>query len=254
MSQYNLLTTLKKNISLTRREACQVVGMLGLSFSAFGTLCQNAFAKSVKISRGKTAMNLPPPVLDGNTSLEKAIKQRRTIRSFADKPLTLQQFSQILWAAQGITEDGGFKRAAPSAGALYPVDVYAVVGNNGVEDLDSGVYHYDPSSHSIKRTAHGDKRKDVAIASLRQAWMATAPVLFVVTAQYSRITVKYDDRGIRYAMIEAGHVGQNILLQCQTLGLAAGIVGAFYDSKVAKAINAPRDHEPLIIMPAGWKG
>jgi SagB-type dehydrogenase family enzyme len=198
-------------------------------------------------------MNLKQPLLDGSISLEKAIEQRRTIRSFEHKSIAIQQLSQILWAAQGITGLRGFGRAAPSAGALYPLDVYAVIGKNSVEALDSGVYHYNPTGHSIRKIADGDLRRDIAIASLRQMWMAEAPVLFVISAEYDRITVKYGNRGIRYAHMEVGHVGQNIFLQCQALDLTAGIVGAFHDKEVAKIVRVNKDHEPLIIMPVGWQ-
>jgi SagB-type dehydrogenase family enzyme len=242
------------SVRLTRRQACRVSGLLGLSLSTFGPFWRKAFAKEERKSfKGKLRMNLPSPMPDGNMSVAEAIKQRRTIRSFMNRALSLQQFSKILWAAQGITERGGFKRAAPSGGALYPADVYAVVGNKGVADLTPGVYRYDCSDHSTEKIVDGDRRTEVADASVKQMWMATAPVLFVVTVQYSRITTKYGDRGIRYALIEVGHIGQNIFLQCQASGLAAGIVGAFHDNKVARVINAPRNHEPLVIMPVGWK-
>jgi len=252
---FGLLNLLKNNVNLSRRKACQVVAFFGLSFFVWMPFkARHVFAKGKKpYKREENAMNLTPPELDGNSSLEKAIEQRRTIRSFRDKPITQKQFAQILWAAQGITEDGGFKRAAPSAGALYPLDVYAVVGKNTVEGLDPGVYHYKPRGHSIGKVADKDRRKDVAIASLGQMWMAHAPALFVITAEYSRITIKYGDRGIRYAHMEVGHAGQNIFLQCQTLGLSAGIVGAFHDRKVAKIVGVEKNHEPLIIMPVGWK-
>ncbi len=254
MALSRLLDIFMKNSSLTRRQACQISGSLGLSFAAFGGFWPQAFAKGGKILEGESRMNLPSPILDDNMSLEMAIQQRRTIRSFMNKALTLQQFSQILWAAQGITEPDGFKRAAPSGGALYPADVYAVVGNQGVAHVAPGVHRYDPSNHSTEKIADGDRRTEVAEASLRQMWVATAAVIFVITVQYSRITTKYGDRGIRYALIEVGHIGQNIFLQCQALGLAAGIVGAFRDNEVARAIHAQRNHEPLIIMPVGWKG
>jgi SagB-type dehydrogenase family enzyme len=210
-------------------------------------------ARTRKILEKEEPLNLPAPMLDGDVSLQRAIKQRRTVRSFADKPLVVAQLSQILWAAQGITGDRGLKRAAPSGGALYPLDVYAVVGKNGVQGVVQGVYHYDPSHHSIETILGTDARGDVAVASLRQMWMATAPVILVLTAEYGRITIKYGDRGKRYAMIEVGHVGQNIFLQCEALGLSAGIVGAFHDKEVARAVNTQKDHEPLIIMPVGWK-
>jgi nitroreductase len=149
-------------------------------------------------------MRLPDPQYEGDVSLERAIRGRRTIRSFDGKALSLRQVSQLLWSAQGITEPGGFKRAAPSAGALYPMDIYAVVGAGCVEGLDPGIYHYEPEDHSISQGRGEDVRGDVARASLRQTWMAQAPLNLVITAEYSRITGKYGQRGIRYAMIEAG--------------------------------------------------
>jgi SagB-type dehydrogenase family enzyme len=202
---------------------------------------------------GKGVIRLPKPVYDGKVSVERAIKQRRTIRGFVPKPLSLAQLSQLLWSAQGITDESYGFRAAPSAGALYPLDVYCVVGDRGVTGLQSGVYGYDPASHSLRLIRAGDSRHDVATASLAQMWMAQAPVIFVITSEYERTTRKYRERGIRYAHIEVGHVGQNIFLQAGALGLGAGIVGAFDDDEVAKAIGAPELHNPLIVMPVGYK-
>ncbi|MBW1714669.1 MAG: SagB/ThcOx family dehydrogenase [Deltaproteobacteria bacterium] len=198
-------------------------------------------------------MQLPEPMLDGDVSLERAIHKRRTARSFDSKALTLKQVSQLLWAAQGITETGGFKRAAPSAGALYPMDVYAVVGRACIEKLDPGVYHYSPADNALSLAQEGDRRRDVAEASLWQMWMADAPLNLVITAEYSRIMGKYRQRGVRYAMIEAGHIGQNIFLQCQGMGLEAGIVGAFEDEKVVQVTGIKRTHEPLLVMPIGYR-
>ena len=198
-------------------------------------------------------MHLPDPMVDGDVSLERTIHQRRTIRSFESKALTLKQFSQLLWAAQGITETGGFKRAAPSAGALYPMDIYGVVGGDCIEKLDPAVYHYEPTNHTISLVREGDARRDIAIASLSQMWMAYAPLTFVITAEFSRIMGKYGHRGVRYAMIEAGHIGQNIFLQSQAMGLEAGIVGAFEDEKVIEVMGIKKTHEPLLLMPVGYK-
>jgi SagB-type dehydrogenase family enzyme len=252
MALSTLFQLLKKNSRLTRRQAFQLGGVLGLSLSALGQFrTTHVFAKTSIVFEKGEPMNLPAPVLDGNMSLERAIKQRRTVRSFDDKPLTVAQLSQVLWAAQGTTDNRGLKRAAPSGGALYPADVYAVVGKNGVQELAHGVYHYDPTRHSIAKILDSDARDKVAVASLRQMWMATAPVILVLTVEYRRITIKYGERGKRYAMIEVGHIGQNIFLQCQALGLCAGIVGAFYDTEVARAVNTQENHGPLIIMPVG---
>jgi SagB-type dehydrogenase family enzyme len=204
-------------------------------------------------ARKEGPMKLPGPVFDGEVPLERAIKTRRTIRSFAPEPVSLPHLSQLLWAAQGITEEGGFKRAAPSGGALYPVDVYAVVGDGGVEGSRAGIYHYEPRGHLLSLLTEGDLRDAVARAALGQMWMARAPVTMVITADYGRICVKYGERGVRYAMIEAGHVGQNIFLQAEALGLGAGIVGAFHDREVTRVMNTPKTHEPLLIMPVGYK-
>jgi SagB-type dehydrogenase family enzyme len=255
MALSTILQLLTKNIRLTRRQACQLAGTLGLAFSGLGQLrAKRALATGRKIFDKEDPMNLPAPTMDGNLNVEKAIKQRRTVRSFTNEPLTVDQLSQMLWAAQGVTDDRGLKRAAPSGGALYPIDVYVVAGKNSIQGLVQGVYHYDPPRHSIQKILDTDQREDVAVAALRQMWVAAAPVIFVLTTEYGRITIKYGERGKRYAMIEVGHIGQNIFLQCEALGLAAGIVGAFYDKEVAKAIHAKNNHEPLIIMPVGWEG
>jgi len=199
-------------------------------------------------------MELPQPRFEGDASLEKAIKKRRTVRSFARDPLGLELLSQLLWAGQGITEDRGFKRAAPSGGALYPMDIYAVVGEGGVQGLQAGVYHYEPEGHVVVRLTGEDLRDALARAALGQMWMAKAPLNLVITAEYVRICGKYGDRGIRYAVMEAGHVGQNIFLQAEAYGLGAGIVGAFRDHEVAEVLKLPRAHEPLLIIPVGYKG
>ncbi|MBW2102186.1 MAG: SagB/ThcOx family dehydrogenase [Deltaproteobacteria bacterium] len=204
---------------------------------AFGVQWLNPLrALSALFSRKEGPMMLlPKPAHEGSLFVEEAIKRRRTVRSFSSRPMKKQDLSKLLYAAQGITEDHGFKRAAPSGGALYPLDVYTVVGDKG--------------EHVTK----GDRKEELAKASLHQMWMAKPPLNFVITAQYSRICSKYGDRGVRYAMIEAGHVGQNIFLQAEALGLKAGIVGAFEDMKVINVLGIPKKHEPLLIMPVGYR-
>jgi SagB-type dehydrogenase family enzyme len=198
-------------------------------------------------------MKLPQPQFDGKISLERTVKNRRTCRAFRSDSLSQGEFSQLLWAAYGITHKRGFKRAVPSGGALYPMDLYAVAGTGGVIDLEAGTYHYDPKEHTISRTSEGDIRVELARASLSQMWMATAPVNLMITAEYNRIIVKYSERGVRYALMEAGHIGQNIFLQAEALSLGAGIVGAFHDENVRKVLKIPKEHEPLSIMPVGYK-
>ena len=199
-------------------------------------------------------MKLAPPLTDGIVSLEKTIKTRRTVRQFSAKPLTGEQLSQLLWAAQGITDGRGYLRAAPSAGALYPTDLYVVAGEEGITGFEAGVYRYEAEYHSLVRTAKGDRRREIARASLGQRWMGEAPLQLIITVEYTRITFKYGERGVRYAMIEAGHIGQNIFLQAESLGLGAGIVGAFDDEAIIGTAGIPKTHRPLLIMPVGYKG
>jgi SagB-type dehydrogenase family enzyme len=205
------------------------------------------------IGVGHAAIVLPKPSLDGKVSVEKAIQQRRTIRDFKEIPLSIAHLAQLLWAAQGITDPKGVGRSAPSGGARYPLDIYVIVGKKGVEGLGEGVYRYAPENHSISLMNKKDLRREIGSASLGQMWMAGASLMFVITAEYRRITGRYGDRGIRYAQIEAGHVGQNLFLQAEALGLGAGIVGAFDDTEVVKVMGIPREHEPLLIMPVGYK-
>lgn len=199
----------------------------------------------------KNTIDLPKPKFTGSISVEETIKKRRTERSFVSIALSQQQLSQILWAAQGITEEGGLKRSIPSAGALYPLDIFVVVGEDGVNDVQAGVYHYQPAHHQIKCVIPGDLRKKLAEAALGQMWIARAPVIIVITAEYERTTGKYGKRGIRYVHMEVGHAGQNIFLQSESLNFGAGIVGAFADDRVKDILNLPDEYVPLLIMPVG---
>lgn len=228
---------------------------LAKGLSAFGLTLIGAkgwaLAK-IEQSYQEDVMKLPLPTWEGKVSVEQAIKQRRTIRRYGSRALNADQLSQLLWAAGGITENKGYKRAAPSAGALYPMDLYVVVGEGGVASLKAGIYHYEAGKHGLSPVAQGDMRSLVAQASLSQMWMAKAPLCMVITAEYSRVMGKYGRRGIRYAMIEAGHMGQNIFLQARALGLDAGIVGAFDDNRLIEVMGIPSTHEPLLVMPVGY--
>ncbi|RLE59602.1 MAG: nitroreductase [Thermoprotei archaeon] len=195
---------------------------------------------------------LPYPKLTGKISVEEAIANRRSVRSYEDKPITLEQLAQILWAAQGITEPRRRFRAAPSAGATYPLELYVVVGENTVKNLVAGVYRYDVHTHSLIIVKKGDIRRALARAALGQVWVEKAPLSIVITAIYGRTTSRYGERGIRYVHIEVGHVGQNIYLQSVALGLGTVAVGAFYDDQVRELIGASKEEQPLYIMPIGY--
>ena len=199
------------------------------------------------VEEDKEEIELPAPSYDGEVSLEKTLSERRSRRDFTNEALSLKDFSQILWAAQGITSERG-KRTAPSAGALYPLELYVVVGN--VENLSPGVYHYHPKGHSVSKVLDGDKRRELQGVALGQSAMGGAAIDLVFTAVYERTTKKYGERGrIRYVHMEVGHAAQNVYLQCESLGLGAVVIGAFEDGSVKTLLKI--EEEPLYIMPIG---
>ena len=192
--------------------------------------------------------SLPRAELQGELSLEQAIQRRRSLRAFAKGHLQLADVSQLLWSAQGITSRSGF-RAAPSAGALYPLELYLVAGD--VEGLSAGVYRYRPKKHDLVLVASGDRRKRLAAAALGQSYVRQAPAVLVLTSVYKRTMGKYGQRGRRYVHMEVGHVAQNIYLQATARNLGTVIVGAFDDNRVKEVLELPANHAPLGLMPVG---
>jgi len=193
-------------------------------------------------------VKLPAPKYDGPTSVEAALRARRSVRDYQNLPLTLAEVSQLLWAAQGITSPRGY-RTAPSAGALYPLEVYLEVGK--VKELSSGIYKYELFKHELAKYLAGDKRTALANAALKQSCVKNGTVNIIFSAMYERITGKYGERGIRYVYMEAGHAAQNVCLQAVSLGLGAVVVGAFRDIEVQKVVNMPAQEHPLYIIPVG---
>ena len=198
----------------------------------------------------QVVIKLPPPLLKGKVSLEEAITKRRSVRKYRPESLALFQLSQILWSAQGVT-GGGRLRAAPSAGATYPLEVFAVIGKQAIEELETGIYHYEVDSHSLSLHKPGDFRIDLARAALDEGFIAVAPVDIVICALHTRTSYRYGRRGERYVHMEVGHVGQNIHLQAVALGLATVEVGAFDDEDVRKVLEVEAQIKPLYIMPIG---
>lgn len=191
---------------------------------------------------------LPEPRQRSHVSVEEALRDRRSVRNYSSASPTLADIAQLLWSAQGVS-DARDRRTAPSAGALYPLELYLVAGN--VEALPAGVYQYRPAQHALSRVAVGDKRGGLARAALRQAWVRDSPAVIVMTAVYERTTRKYGDRGKRYVNMEAGHAAQNIYLQAVPLGLGTVTVGAFSDGKVKQILDLPENEVPLYLMPVG---
>lgn len=227
--------------------------LLGFVLIIILTLIPEKINSNSKSSEEKSlnteTVKLLQPSFKSSTSVEEAMLKRRSVRYFTDKPLTLSEISQLLWSAQGITEARGGLRTAPSAGALYPLEVYVVAGK--VENLETGIYKYKPQTHELIKIADGDKRTELYNAALQQSSIQTAPANFVFAAVYERTSRKYRDRAERYVHIEIGHAAQNVCLQAVSLGLGTVTIGAFYDDKVKKVMHLPRDEEPLYIMPIG---
>jgi SagB-type dehydrogenase family enzyme len=192
-------------------------------------------------------ISLPRPRYQSQTSVEKALSRRRSVRDFRDRPLVLSELSQLLWAAQGITHRSGY-RAAPSAGALYPLDVYVLAGN--ITGIDVGTYKYLPHEHSLLHDASGDKRMVLRHAALDQPAVSGAAAVLVFCALYGRTTGKYGKRGIRYVHMEAGHAAQNVYLQAVALQLGTVVLGAFDDEQVKEVLTL-REQQPLYLMPVG---
>lgn len=193
-------------------------------------------------------MKLPEPLHEGKISVEAALKGRRSVREYRSSPLTLSDVSQLLWATQGVTAAGGM-RTAPSAGALYPLEVYLVAGN--VEGTAPGVYRYQPGVHSLVQVVSGDRRTELCAAALSQSCVRNAPAIFVLASVYARTTRRYGERGIRYVHMEVGHAAQNLSLQAVARGLGSVCIGAFQDEAVHRVMGMTREEVALYILPVG---
>lgn len=214
-------------------------------------------------NRDSDLRQLPVPRYDSQFSVEKALKNRQSVREYREAPLSLAEISQILWAAQGFTRErkdpptrwnpkyewqGGL-RTAPSAGALYPMEIYLLAGK--VDGLPVGLYRYVPKNNALSRVTADDKRKDLCQAALMQPQVEKAPAVILMTGVYERTSYKYGQRAERYVHMEAGSIAENVYLQATALGIGTVLIGAFNDAEVKKVMALPADEAPLIIMPLG---
>jgi SagB-type dehydrogenase family enzyme len=198
---------------------------------------------SQAIATPKEKVALPPPRLSGPMPLEEALANRRSVREFGEEPLATDQISQLLWAAQGLTDPSGL-RTAPSAGALYPLEVYVATAD--------GAFRYVPAEHALEEVTAEDRRAALWRAALRQDAVREAPAVFVLAAVYERTERKYGPtRTPRYVQLEAGHAAQNLLLQAVALGLGGVPIGAFDDAGVQAALGLPAEQKPLYLIPVG---
>lgn len=202
-----------------------------------------------KTYRNAPVTKLPQPIHKG-MAVEEAIGKRRSIRNYSKKPLTMPQLSQLLFAAQGVSGSmyGQALRTAPSAGALYPFEIYVVV--NDVQGLSKGIYHYAVRDHALEQLKTGDMRREIVSAGLEQDMLGDGDVAFILTAMVDRIRHKYGERGYRYIYIEAGHISQNITLQAVSLGLGSVCVGAFLDEQVNRLVGVDGRSEISIYIHA----
>jgi SagB-type dehydrogenase family enzyme len=226
------------------------VGLIGLlaicCVAGLSVLALPVFSQAQKRPRagGSKVVQLPEPNLSGSISLEQAISMRRSVRQFADKPLNFVQMGQLAWAGQGITDKQRGLRAAPSAGALYPIELYFVTPD--------GLFVYRPDEHSLEQLSQSDLRKQLSAATLGQEPVADAACDIIIAGSARKVATKYGNKATRFMLLEAGHVAENIQLQAVTLGLASVPVGAFDVKNVAKACQLPGDLEPLLIVCAGY--
>lgn len=201
------------------------------------------------MAQSSEMFELPSPSLKSDSSLEQLLAQRRSIRDYSDTALSIAEVGQLLWAAQGISHARGL-RTAPSAGALYPLELYLVTAR--VTGLARSVYHYQPRHHRLEKTSD-DVLDELSRSALSQSCVKEAAAVIVLAAVYERTMKKYGKRGRRYVHMEVGHAAQNIFLQSTALGLATVTVGAFDDVSVARALHLPDDVQPLLLMPIGKK-
>ncbi|UCG51349.1 MAG: SagB/ThcOx family dehydrogenase [Candidatus Latescibacterota bacterium] len=194
-------------------------------------------------------VKLPDPVHDSGMSLESALRKRRSVREYAKEPLTLPEVSQLLWSAQGVTDRVEGLRTVPSAGALFPLEVYLVAGQ--VTDLPSGVYKYRPRGHDMLHISGGDKRRDLASAAIRQSCVGRGAIVIVLSAVYERVTSTYGTRGIMYVDNEVGLAAENVCLQAVAMNLGTVYVGAFDDRRVKKILGMPGNERPRCLLPVG---
>ena len=203
---------------------------------------------NVPINQVEDMIQLPEVVTDGQMSLEKAISLRRSIRTYADQPLSLSDLSQLLWSAQGITNERGF-RTAPSAGATFPLEMFVVV--NQVEGLNKGIYHYLPVEHELEFLRADDVLEPLFRACLSQSMILEAGATLVFAAVFERTTARYGNRGERYVLNEIGHASQNVHLQAAALDLGTVVIGAYRDDEVEDILQLGDQYRVLYLMPVG---
>jgi len=198
--------------------------------------------------RNLPRLPLPSPEVREGPPLWEVVARRRSVRRFRPDPMTLAELSQLLWASQGVTawSDRFAFRAAPSAGALYPVETYVAV--NRVTDALPGLYHYDVRNHALVQLKTGNLGPRVAAAALDQPMCASAAAVFIWTAVVNRSKWKYGQRAYRYLYLDAGHLGHAVALAAEAQGLGSCAIGALYDDEVNALLGVDGVEETVVYM------
>jgi SagB-type dehydrogenase family enzyme len=221
---------------------------IAVVFTIVTMLCQTGMVlTSSQAQEQKTAtgvIDLPQPVTDGSISIEKALSERRSVRSYSDKPLSLTDVSQILWAAQGITEPKRGLRTAPSAQASYLMKIYLLAGK--VTDISMGMYQYQPLGHRLVKIADGDIKTTLYNAAPQKP-INNAPAAIVITGLSKKAKNPF------WIYLEAGHIAQNICLESVSRNIGTLTMAGFNPEEVKKALKLPDDEQPVYIMPIGRK-
>ncbi len=197
---------------------------------------------------GAPTIALPPPGLAGGPLASEAIANRRSTRAYADRPLSLAELSRVLHLTSGISSDrwGNARRTAPSSGALYPIEVYAVV--HRVDGVEPGVYHYGYREHALEQVRAGDFRKHVVEQGIGQEFLGQCGAVLFLTMILQRMRPKYQDRSYRYGLLEAGHIGENAYLAAASTGLGACGIGAFMDDAMNEMLGVDGVEEAAVYM------
>ncbi len=243
-----------------------IIALVGLALLATVVMAASENNGTTKAEASSQAIKLPEPRTDGGMTLEKSLQERRSIRSFGKDGLTLNEVSQLLWAAQGVTDDKGH-RTAPSAMAKYPLQVYLLAGN--VTGLPAGVYHYSPEGHNLTILAEGNVDEYYNATSGFEAWIKTAPAIFVITGDIGSVNqmpgLRPDNRTSgtgnqmprqdpsQWVYIDAGAAAENLLLEVVSLDLASTYTAGFSANKTEELLGLPKGEVPIGVLPVGRK-
>ena len=204
--------------------------------------------KSYKTYPDKPKTLLPDPAQPKTPSFFTLLQQRKSIRTYQNQPLRINQLSNILWATTGIreTKNNFSYRTAPSAGALYPIETYLIANN--ITDLPQGIYHYDIQHHQLETLQRGDFRQKIAHGALDQTMCTTAAVVFVWTAVFERMKWKYGQRAYRYVYLDCGHIAENLALSATSLGLGSCQIAALYDDEINALLDIDGKNESVLYL------